>query len=68
MYEDVLTFWFEELGPEKWWSPDPDVDARLRQRYGELLRRATQGELYAWRSSPNGRLAEIIVLDQFSRN
>ena len=68
MYEGVLTFWFEELGPKKWWLSDPELDARIRQSYLGLLRQAAQGELYAWRSSPYGRLAEIIVLDQFSRN
>jgi uncharacterized protein (DUF924 family) len=68
VYEGVLTFWFEELGPKEWWSSGPEVDARIRQRYLGLLQRAAQGELYAWRSRPHGRLAEIIVLDQFSRN
>ncbi len=29
---------------------------------------ASQGELYTWRKTAHGRLAEIIVLDQFSRN
>jgi len=68
MYEGVLAFWFEEIEPQKWWSVDPALDELLRQRYAELLQSAMQGELYEWRSSPQGRLAEIIVLDQFSRN
>lgn len=68
MYEGVLTFWFGEIDPRKWWSAEPAFDELLRLRYAGLLRRAAQGELYAWRSSPAGRLAEIIVLDQFSRN
>ena len=66
MYEGVLAFWFEEIEPQKWWSVDPALDELLRQRYAELLQSAMQGELYEWRSSPQGRLAEIIVLDQFS--
>jgi uncharacterized protein (DUF924 family) len=68
MYESVLAFWFEEVQPQTWWSEDPAFDEQVRQRYLGLLHRATQGELYLWRSSPEGRLAEIIVLDQFSRN
>lgn len=68
MYDGVLTFWFEEIDPKQWWSVDPALDDLLRQRYAGLLQRAAQGELYEWRSSPQGRLAEIIVLDQFSRN
>ena len=37
-------------------------------RYVDLLQQAAAGELSAWRTSAGGRLAEVIVLDQFSRN
>jgi uncharacterized protein (DUF924 family) len=67
-HDDVLAFWFVESGPAKWWSPDPAFDEAIRRRFGELHARASQGELYAWRATPRGRLAEIVVLDQFSRN
>lgn len=67
-YHDVLTFWFEELEPRDWWLADPDLDARIRTRFDALLGRAARAELHAWRSHAEGRLAEIIVLDQFSRN
>ncbi len=68
MIEEVLSFWFEESGPEEWWNSDPRFDAAIRSRFGTLHDRAVRGELYAWRDTPQGRLAEIIVLDQFSRN
>lgn len=68
MYDGVLEFWFEETEPAMWWTADPAFDARVRQRFGGLLLRAAQGELYLWRQEAKGRLAEIIVLDQFSRN
>lgn len=68
MHDTVLHFWFEELEPRQWWIADPALDVQIAQRFGALLRQASQGELYAWRASPRGRLAEIIVLDQFSRN
>jgi uncharacterized protein (DUF924 family) len=68
MLEDVLTFWFEETKPEMWWVADRAFDDLLRKRFLGLLSAAAQGELYAWRSGARGRLAEIIVLDQFSRN
>ena len=64
----VLKFWFEELQPSQWWTPDAAVDARIRQRFAPLLLQASAGELAAWRSTAQGRLAEIMVLDQFSRN
>jgi uncharacterized protein (DUF924 family) len=65
---DVLRFWFEEAGPEAWWKPDPAFDGTIRRRFAGLYGRAVRGELSAWRATAEGRLAEIIVLDQFSRN
>lgn len=67
-FTDVLKFWFEDIEPKSWWSADPLFDEQIRLRYGEQLRQAAQGEFYSWRTSAKGRLAEIIVLDQFSRN
>lgn len=67
-FETVLKFWFEELEPKQWWAVDPALDDQIRSRFLPMLNQARQGELFAWRSSPKGRLAEIIVLDQFSRN
>lgn len=68
MREEVVRFWFEELEPKSWWSADPAFDALIKQRFYGFINQAIQGELYAWRTTPKGRLAEIIVLDQFSRN
>ena len=64
----VLKFWFEELDPKQWWKKDPELDDLIRSRYGKLQRRAAAVELNSWRNSAKGRLAEIILLDQFSRN
>ena len=68
MYEGVLKFWFEEIDPAQWFASDPAFDAEIRQRFLPLLQGTAVGEQYAWRASAWGRLAEIIVLDQFSRN
>lgn len=68
MFEEILRFWFEEIEPRLWWSADPAFDALLRERYLNLLEQASRAELADWRVSARGRLAEIIVLDQFSRN
>ena len=67
-YADVLGFWLDEIPPRLWWAKDRAFDARVAERFGAAHRAAVQGELYAWRDAPAGRLAEIIVLDQFSRN
>ena len=64
----VYDFWFKEIEPKKWWAKDPDFDELIRQRFLDLHRLAVRCELFPWRETPAGRLAEIIVLDQFSRN
>jgi uncharacterized protein (DUF924 family) len=64
----VLHFWFDEISPQQWWRRDPDFDQTVRSRFGELHEPASRVELWAWRATAAGRFAEIIVLDQFSRN
>lgn len=68
MREQVLRFWFEEIQPAQWWKKDATFDALIATRFSSLHASAARCELYAWRGSAQGRLAEIIVLDQFSRN
>lgn len=64
----VLDFWFEECEPKQWWRRDDAFDRLIGERFGALHARAARCELHAWRTSAAGRLAEILVLDQFSRN
>ncbi|EHJ91442.1 DUF924 family protein [Vreelandella boliviensis] len=64
----VLDFWFEALTPAQWFKKDPEMDRTISQRFGALHAQAARCECYAWRETAQGRLAEIIVLDQFSRN
>jgi uncharacterized protein (DUF924 family) len=64
----VLKFWFEEISPAQWWKVNPDFDRTIAERFSELHGRAIRAELFGWRAEPRGRLAEILVLDQFSRN
>jgi uncharacterized protein (DUF924 family) len=68
MYNEVLPFWFEEIDPKMWWASSSEFDETIRSRFLPLLEQAAKAELFSWRSEPQGRLAEIIVLDQFSRN
>ena len=68
MHQHVLDFWFEEIDPAMWFKKDDEFDRVLRTRFGQLWQAASQGELAHWRATIKGRLAEIIVLDQFSRN
>jgi uncharacterized protein (DUF924 family) len=67
-YKEILSFWFHEIDPSKWWAKDDDFDQLIRGKFSEVYLRATRCELFEWRADAGGRLAEIIVLDQFSRN
>jgi uncharacterized protein (DUF924 family) len=64
----ILDFWLVETDAEKWFTRDEAFDAEIRERFTDLHARAAAGELAHWRGTPEGCLAEIILLDQFSRN
>ena len=68
MPQTVLSFWFEEIEQSQWWKRDLAFDRLVKERFGRLHQQAVKCELYEWRKTAKGRLAEIIVLDQFSRN
>lgn len=67
-YTDIIDFWFTELQPTQWFRRDAELDRRITERFADVHAAAASGETASWRSAPLGRLAEIIVLDQFSRN
>ncbi|MET0356495.1 MAG: DUF924 family protein [Cellvibrio sp.] len=64
----ILDFWFKEISQKQWWEKDKVFDQLIKQRFSAVHEQATRGELFSWRATAEGRLAEIIVLDQFSRN
>ena len=66
--DEVLHFWFHELTPARHFAQDKALDALIGTRFGATWQAAQHCELWAWRATPLGRLAEIVVLDQFSRN
>lgn len=68
MHQTILDFWFNTLSPQQWWEKNQGVDRMIKEQFFPLLQQAKQGELAHWRDHSNGRLAEIIILDQFSRN
>ncbi len=68
MYENVLDFWFNDLTPQQWWAKDANLDQEIKNRFSALHAQAARCELFDWRIAAKGRLAEIIILDQFSRN
>lgn len=64
---DILEFW-AGLGDEAWWSKNEELDKEIINRFGKLHANAVDGKLDNWADTPDGALALIIVLDQFSRN
>jgi len=53
---------------ERWFGSDEKLDAEIAEHFGELTEQAAGGELDSWSATPKGRLALIILLDQFRRN
>ena len=66
--QEVLDFWFVEWEPADWFKKSEEFDNEIRTRFLETYEAIVAGETTEWRRSAKGRLAEIIVLDQFSRN
>ena len=76
--EEILSYWFPpgyDADPEtfrqqvlRWFQGGPEVGQEITKLFAPLLEQARRGELDWWAETPRGRLALIIVLDQFSRN
>jgi uncharacterized protein (DUF924 family) len=67
-FQEIITFWFEETSQKGWWQGTPHFDRLIREKFLRVHDAATRCELYKWREKALGRLAEIIILDQFSRH
>jgi len=65
--DDVHRFWFEEHTSADWFGGKPAFDKELEDAYGATVPLVARGDAWTWRTSPRGRLSEILVLDQFSR-
>jgi uncharacterized protein (DUF924 family) len=76
--DDVVRFWFgpapaanaAELGVKmkRWYAGGPEEDEAIRARFADTVEQALRGELEPWTSSPRGRLASILLLDQMTRS
>lgn len=73
-WQPILDFWFGDQEPpepayrKRWFSGSRELDQRIDERFGQLHGRAIDGELTPWLEHPQGRLAKIVIIDQFSRN
>lgn len=74
--EEILRFWFGEIEDGftvedmswLWWAGGEGIDRNIRERFEEWVVKAGNGELADWTGTAEGRLAHIILLDQFTRN
>jgi uncharacterized protein (DUF924 family) len=74
--QEVLDFWFGAPGSEsagqphrEWFIKSEAFDEQIRQRFGSAIEQAIAGGLREWdNEGPQGVLARILVLDQFTRN
>lgn len=73
----IVDFWFGPLDEEgvppkeyreQWFQSSRRFDRVLRRRFSSMVLIASEGGLDHWRREPGGALAEIILLDQFSRH
>ena len=67
-FTEIIHFWFEETSESQYWKKDPDFDKKIRDKFLDTYYSVVAGETYRWREIPEGALAEVIILDQFSRN
>lgn len=51
-----------------WYDGSPEVDEEIRSQFGGLMPDALSGALDNWQETPDGALALILLLDQFTRN
>jgi uncharacterized protein (DUF924 family) len=65
---EIVDFWIEEVGPDGWYSVDPEIDKQIIERFGADREAAKEGRLDDWQQTALGSLALLILLDQFSRN
>lgn len=68
MHGELLTFWFEDAGPARWFAHERAFDEEIRRRFSALYEEAAAGRHDDWADSADGALALLILLDQFSRN
>lgn len=75
--DDVLDFWFGDAleSPEAaaarsafWFESDPTTDSLIWEEFADVVSDAAAGHYEDWLQTARGRLALIIVLDQFPRN
>lgn len=63
----IMSFWYDRPAIE-WFMPPAGFDDQCKQDFGQLVHKARANELDHWTEKPEGSLAILVLLDQFSRN
>lgn len=66
--DQVLEFWVNEVGPERWYAQDDALDNEIRERFEKAWQEARDKFYHNWACRPLNMLSLIILLDQFPRN
>ena len=66
--QEVLSFWFDDVSPDKRFAKDADLDRTIAERFSGWRDDVLANDALGWRGEPETLLAAIILLDQFSRN
>lgn len=65
---EVLGYWFDEFGPDRWWTRSEETDATIRARFSDLWNAERHRAPKEFLATPESALAAVILFDQFPRN
>jgi uncharacterized protein (DUF924 family) len=65
---DVINYWYSDRIKKHWFSSTPELDMEIKNKYEQIWKRAADGEFDQWKTTPEGSLALVIILDQFPLN
>ena len=66
--EDILNYWFTDVGRDKWFEHEEALDSQIRERFLPEYEKAFRGEYKKWEETPEGMLALLLLLDEFPRH
>ena len=65
---DVINYWYSDRIKKHWFTSTPELDLEIKNKYEQIWERAADGEFDQWKTTPEGCLALVIILDQFPLN
>ncbi len=65
--EEILNFWFYDIGPSRWFTADSELDETIKTKFFDVYQKAAQEDLAAWEETPEGMISLLLLLDIFPR-